>query len=150
MGELRREKTEDLDGVLTKSCLERDMDLPEDRPMSLLTGLLLGVSRELQWVVRGEGTEERVRGDLEGVKVLEMGIVLSQEVSSFLGVRDNFMATFDGVFTGVLKLRFFLEGVRNGDWVGLVGVEPPFSGVLSIDFAATPSLGVGGCGAMLN
>ena len=146
-GDIRRVKTEDLDGVLTNSCLERDMDLwPEDRPMSLLAGLLLGLSRDVQWVVRGEG---RVREDLDGVKVLDTEIVLS-EVSSFLGVRDNFMATLDRVLTGVLKLRFGLEGVRNGDWVDLEGVEPPLSGVFRMDFAGTPNLGVGGCRAMLN
>ena len=109
-------------------------------------------------MVRGEGTEERALGDLRGVsrrkleggKVLIRGRVLSQLELSFFGVRDNFIATLDGVFTGVLKLRLCLEGVKKGDWVGLVGVEPPFNGVFRIDLAANPNLGVGGWGAMLN
>ena len=41
--------------------------------------------------------------DFFGVKVLEMRIVLSLEEISFFGVKDNFIATLEGVFTGVLK-----------------------------------------------
>jgi hypothetical protein len=123
MGELLRELAADLVGVLINSSLVREIALPEERPMSLLAGLLPGVSLELQWMVRGEGTEGRLRGDfrgvmwmgLDGVKVLEIGIIPSRIESSFLGVNDNFMATLDGVLTGVLKLRLCLDGVRNGD-----------------------------------
>ena len=57
MGELLRELVADLVGVLTNSSMVREMALPEEKPMSLLAGLLPGVSLELQWVVRGEGTE---------------------------------------------------------------------------------------------
>jgi len=53
MGELEADETKDdlegvLTGVLTNSCLDREIALPEDRPMSLLAGLLPGVSLEVQ------------------------------------------------------------------------------------------------------
>ena len=63
MGELLSKLTADLVGVLTNSSLVTEIALPEERPMSLLAGLLPGVGLELQWVVRGEGTEGRLWGD---------------------------------------------------------------------------------------
>ena len=70
MVELLSELAADLVGVLTNSSLVREMPLPEERPMSLLAGLLPGVS-------------------------LEIGMIPSRIESSFLGVNDNFMATLD-------------------------------------------------------
>ena len=86
---------------------------------------------------------------LDGVRVLEMGMIPSRIESSFLGVNDNFMATLDGVLTDALKLRLCLDGLRTGDWLFLGREEPVFSGIFRIDLVARPNFGVGG-GAMLN
>ena len=62
-------------------------------------------------------------------------------------VVDGFLSLFRASVSSVTLLDL---GVRNGDWVDLVGVEPPLSGVFRMDLAGTPNLGVGGCRAMLN